>query len=805
MSVHDSSLEKNTELLGSAAANDQCDQLKKIAAIGWFIFPVYGISAGKCQCGNPSCGSIGKHPIPLTGMNSASCDEVQIDSWFSQYPNCNWAVNCKLSGLVCIDVDPRSGGDTSLANLENLIEDSLPFTVSVLSGQSKNHEGAYVRGSHYYFADDGRKWPSNLSRYGFPGIDIKTNGYVLIPHSLHKSGFFYEWKKNASLFEIKVVDVPKPLVSIVFPDKVAGLKEIESTKKAYENFHVSYKKEAIDLEKFFRTELREGERSNQILSAACAMARREGTDEGAKARIIDRFKKFNAECVKPPLEESELIQTLYNAMNWIEKKKKSEEVSLHLDVSGSMATPKFLTFPFTDQTTEGELADWLGSKCFTGVLVWSESRGWMHYEHGVWHHTPVEFVGDMVRILFREISLDLHTKQGASAATHRAMRFETHNKIMAVVSLMKGVCGVRDDIFDKHKDFLNVKNGVVDLSTGELQDHSPYFYFTKQTPAKYVYGAAHSDWEMALRCLPIELAHYVQLRMGQGITGNVPKDDKIFFFIGSGENGKTTLLSGVSTALGEYFTFVPHKVLMGNKNDHTTELMTLMGTRLTVIEELPEGAELPIEQLKRITGVQKLTARKIGQDNQEFACSHSLIVTTNTLPMVSRSDHGTWRRFVVVEFPFRFSADVTRDDEYVKVGDINLRSRLEANDSGQSEAILAWLVEGAVEMAKLNGKFPRPPQAAIESLGKWRKQSDYIFDFLMDNYVLDPSGFVRSADLYETYRRVTCRHDTDKAIATKLKSHGFLDSNGVHNVKRVVKYLGITERVMGWEGIRSKL
>ena len=34
--------------------------------------------------------------------------------------------------------------------------------------------------------------------------------------------------------------------------------------------------------------------------------------------------------------------------------------------------------------------------------------------------------------------------------------------------------------------------------------------------------------------------------------------------------------------------------------------------------------------------------------------THTMFVTTNYLPRVDESDHGTWRRLVLVDFPHRY-------------------------------------------------------------------------------------------------------------------------------------------------------
>ena len=43
-----------------------------------------------------------------------------------------------------------------------------------------------------------------------------------------------------------------------------------------------------------------------------------------------------------------------------------------------------------------------------------------------------------------------------------------------------------------------------------------------------------------------------------------------------------------------------------------------------------------------------ITARFIRQDNFMFQASHTLLATTNYIPIVNETDWGTWRRFALL-------------------------------------------------------------------------------------------------------------------------------------------------------------
>ena len=63
----------------------------------------------------------GKHPhgkLVPHGHQDASVDEDVIRQWFTDDPDAGIGLSLEASGLVALDIDPRNGGNESLAELE---------------------------------------------------------------------------------------------------------------------------------------------------------------------------------------------------------------------------------------------------------------------------------------------------------------------------------------------------------------------------------------------------------------------------------------------------------------------------------------------------------------------------------------------------------------------------------------------------------------------------------------------------------------------------------------------------------------
>ena len=60
---------------------------------------------------------------------------------------------------------------------------------------------------------------------------------------------------------------------------------------------------------------------------------------------------------------------------------------------------------------------------------------------------------------------------------------------------------------------------------------------------------------------------------------------------------------GIMKATGlDYAVMVPDRALLARPSDHPTELMTIRGARLAIMEELPELGHLNVKRLKTVCG-----------------------------------------------------------------------------------------------------------------------------------------------------------------------------------------------------------
>src|SRR5262245_8080146 len=170
---------------------------QRYAEIGWPVFPLHtptGDPDKPCSCHKTDCQNVGKHPRVMNGVSDATTDHDTIAERWDIWEDANIGVEMgETAGCFTLDVDPRHGGDETLAEMERK-HGKLPETRTQDTGN----------GAHMLF-----KYPNfklrnmNRGELGL-GLDIKSDGgYIVAAPSLHISGKRYRWRNAAP-----IVDAP---------------------------------------------------------------------------------------------------------------------------------------------------------------------------------------------------------------------------------------------------------------------------------------------------------------------------------------------------------------------------------------------------------------------------------------------------------------------------------------------------------------------------------------------------------------------------------------------------------------------
>ena len=228
--------------------------------------------------------------------------------------------------------------------------------------------------------------------------------------------------------------------------------------------------------------------------------------------------------------------------------------------------PSFAAHNLTDLGNTRRLVDQHGPHlryCYNWGrwLVW-DGRRWEIDECG----EIMRRAKDTVRSIYAEASQLADDDQRKETARW-AMRSESEAKIRSMVSLAESEPGIpiRPEDLDTDPWMLNVRNGTVDLRTGQILPHDPGRLITKLCPVEYDPSATCPTWLAFLDRIMDhnqDLLDFMQRAIGYSLTA-ITSEQVLFFLYGIGANGKSTLLNAIREMMGEdYAQHTPTETLL---------------------------------------------------------------------------------------------------------------------------------------------------------------------------------------------------------------------------------------------------
>lgn len=270
---------------------------------------------------------------------------------------------------------------------------------------------------------------------------------------------------------------------------------------------------------------------------------------------------------------------------------------------------------------------------------------------------------------------------------------------------------IEPDEFDNHTDLLTVKNGVINLRTGELLDFNPNYKLTQCVKVDYNPEAAKPTRFLKflneIFANNTELVNYVLRVLGYAITGEVG-ESKFFIAHGSGANGKSLLFNLMNYLFGNYGSNISRSTFMQKRNEDGPNpgIMKVRKNRLVIANELHKEDKLDTALVKALTGGkgETICARELYGASQEFMIQFKLFFVTNYLPSFDWFDQAILRRAVLI--PFHVTIPPEKQD-------FELLDKLKE----ESEGILALLVKEAGNYYKYGlGNTPEAVKAALEDV-----------------------------------------------------------------------------------------
>lgn len=361
------------------------------------------------------------------------------------------------------------------------------------------------------------------------------------------------------------------------------------------------------------------------------------------------------------------------------------------------------------------------------VLRFAATWGrWLVYGKGRWRRDHADtlaahLAAGIGRDLLRYLPKVIHHEKRRKVLIAAVRRAESSFGVTACLKMASTRPGVAIDheALDADPWLFNVRNGTVDLRTGQLRPHAPADLLTMQADVTYDPDAAAPRWsEFIARVLPdAEVAEFVQRLCGLALLGDQP-EHVLPIALGNGANGKSTLTKVIADVLGDYAIVASRDVLLALKHDsHPTAKADLFRRRFAHSGELPPGARLDEAQVKELTGGDRIKARRMREDYWEFNPSHLLWLHANHRPSIEGTDDGIWRRVLLIPF----SVQIPTDERDPRLADTILRH--------ERSGILRWMLDGLADYLA-NGLGV--PEVVRVATGDYRRDSDVVARFLAE-------------------------------------------------------------------------
>ena len=321
-----------------------------------------------------------------------------------------------------------------------------------------------------------------------------------------------------------------------------------------------------------------------------------------------------------------------------------------------------------------------------------------------------------------------------------AIGSEQRGRLEAAVALEKNVRPIADSGrgWDEDPWLFAVRNGVVDLRSGELRRGRPEDRITLHSEVEYDPTAWCPRWMQFLEEVmgDNDLVDYIWRLAGYSMSG-VTHEQVYAICYGSGANGKGRFLAALRHVLGDYFHDAPFVTFeITNRSAIPNDLAALERRRFVTSSETNEGTRLNEARLKMLSGEDPCTARYLREEFFTFMPVCKIWLAVNHKPRVVDDSYGFWRRVRLIPFTRQFKG---------KADDKRLLEKLQAEAPG----ILNWLIAGCLEWQK-RGLDPAPA-TVMSATTEYQTESDPLSQFITDVCIEAPNAFTKASELYKAY------------------------------------------------------
>lgn len=723
--------------------------------------------------------------IPLRDYQKIPYDKWNTDSAIPfKGDETGYGIDTGRSNLVVIDCDVKNGKDgiSQFLTLSQKNGDDFPTTYTVATPNSGLH--------FYYKAPYSLQIKNSVSKLA-DGVDVRgSGGYIIGPNSKVKGNdgniYVYEVQDEDAAIE----DMPQWLINTLSKNET---QEPTKSVKSNETVHSAAYKEDIE----------------QKIALNWAIDKMTAAQDGERNSVLNHTAYFMGSKRVPAEASYELVTIAINSGLSKDEATSTFERAYQQGTTQEIPTFDSITKEYNTKTGTNFKDDPMDTEFYTHIslsynfwlayrsqfLFWNVDSNWYRYNSttGAWKISKEEEIRQVVKEFLEKLVLEIREEKATKlpASVYKAQeKLWAKATIDATVVLARGdFLRLEENLFDNDPHLINCKNGVYDINSAKIIDHDPKLLITKHIPVNVNLEAKDEYCDKIIESIHPEERDFMQLIAGQSLLGEQPYNQTIFFLLGHGSNGKSTFINLMLKTSGSYSKLQPPSVFMQENGRENYALADFEGLRLAVVEELPDGKQLNAGALKRLVGTQRINSRRIYESHREFENQSTIFVSCNKLPMVNETDDGTWRRLVVVNFPYSYkkNASLVKNPETDKVGDSMVLFAANRKAS-TAEAFLAWRLKGAKKWLDDRHSEDTLPNSSEQTLKEWNENNDLFLAWFNECLTPSQDSFILLQDAFDSFNEFAVRRGNSKIsqrfFTSNFKNHKTFRENKLEHLTR---------------------
>ena len=238
------------------------------------------------------------------------------------------------------------------------------------------------------------------------------------------------------------------------------------------------------------------------------------------------------------------------------------------------------------------------------------------------------------------------------------------------------------------------------------------------------------------------------------LSGEI-REEKFYFWTGSGGNGKSKLIELIDFTFGDYSRSMDVSYLTtkrGSSSSASPELESVKHARFVSMSEPEKTDQIYVGKLKQMTGGDKMTSRQLFGETTQFKPQFKMVLMCNDLPKLAGNDGGIWRRIEVVKYLAKFTdkPKPSPAEPYQYLADTQLSEKLEQ----WKILFMIRLLEKYIQYDKPleEGGGTLPPEEVKEMTKSYRTANDVIANWMNDD-IVESDKTMKFEDLFDAWER----------------------------------------------------